>query len=148
MEEYSKIMEEHHTNLNVRRAGLVINPKYPWLGASPDGMVTCDCHGMGVLEVKAPSSLENSSLLDKMKQDGTFCLHEVEGKVSLKKDHQYFYQVQTQIHLAEVSYCDFVVWGPGIDGKGEVHIERIILDTVFFETVRGKVHTFIQTCHS
>lgn len=54
--------------------------------------------------------------------------------------------MQTQIHLAEASYCDFVVWGPGIDGKGEVYIERIIPDAVFFETMCGKVHSFIRTC--
>ena len=35
-------------------AGLVINPLYPYLGATPDGFVYCDCCGYGVLEIKSP----------------------------------------------------------------------------------------------
>lgn len=139
-------MESHHTSLSIRKGGLVINPKYPWLGASPDGILTCDCHEMGLLEVKAPSSLQESTLMEKTKHDHTFCLQEVEGKLSLKRDHQYYYQVQTQIHLTQASYCDFAVWGPGERGKGEIYIERILPDTVFFDTICKKVHTFVQKC--
>lgn len=125
------MMESHQTNLTVKKGGLVINPQYPWLGASPDGITPCGCHEMGMLEVKAPSSLQNSTLMEKSKEDNTFCLQEVESKLSLKKAHQYFYQVQTQIHLTHASYCDFAVLGPGEDGKGEVHFERILPDTDF-----------------
>ena len=140
------MMESHHTNLTVRKGGLVINPQYPWLGASPDGILTCDCHEMGVLEVKAPSSLEHSTLVEKSKQDSTFCLKEVGGKLFLKRDHQYFYQVQTQIHLTQASYCDFAVWGPGKGGNGEMHIERIPPDTDFFESMCEKVSKFVKKC--
>lgn len=143
VEEFTKMMESHHTNLTVRRGGLVINPQYPWLGASPDGILTCE---MGVLEVKAPSSLQNSTLMEKSKEDSTFCLQEVEGKLSLRRDHQYFYQVQTKIHLTQASYCDFAVWGPGEGGNGEIPIERILPDTDFFDTMCEKVHTFVQKC--
>ncbi|KAJ8368961.1 hypothetical protein SKAU_G00089890 [Synaphobranchus kaupii] len=52
VEEYTKVMESQHSNLTVRKGGLVINPHYPWLGASPDGILICDCHEMGVLEVE------------------------------------------------------------------------------------------------
>ncbi|KAJ8398089.1 hypothetical protein AAFF_G00431660 [Aldrovandia affinis] len=65
VEKYTKLMESQHTNLTVNKAGLVITPKYPWLGASPDGVVTCDCHDMGVLEVKAPSSLQGTTMVEK-----------------------------------------------------------------------------------
>lgn len=92
----------------------------------PNGIILCDCNEMGVLEVKAPSSLQYSTLIEKSKVDSTFCFQEVEGKRSLKKDHQYFNQVQTQIHLTQASYCDFVVWGPG-----ETHIEKILPDPDF-----------------
>ncbi len=97
-----------------------------------------------MLEVKAPSSLQNNTLIEKSKEESSFCLQEVGGKLSLKKDHQYFYQAQTQIHLTQASYCDFVVWGAGEDGIGEIHIERILPDTDFFDTMCEKVHTFVQ----
>ena len=31
---------EHHNTLVVEKCGLVVDPQYPWLGASPDGLVT------------------------------------------------------------------------------------------------------------
>ena len=49
---YIKDMGKKRTNFFVRLAGLVIDPCYPFLGASPDGYVSCDCCGKGVLEIK------------------------------------------------------------------------------------------------
>ena len=101
VKKYTKIMESYHTNLTVSKGGLVITPKYPWLGASPDGILTCDCHDVGVLEVKAPSSLQGTTMMEKSREDGMFCLQVAEGKLSLKRDHQYYYQVN---YLTSVIY--------------------------------------------
>lgn len=49
---YVKIMTEHHESFTVADSGLLINPKWPHLGASPDGVVLCDCCGEGLCEVK------------------------------------------------------------------------------------------------
>ena len=40
-----------HVNLKVRKSGLFINPSYTYLGASPDGIVSCDCCGKVVVEI-------------------------------------------------------------------------------------------------
>ena len=42
----SNIIAKHHATTS----GLVISPKYPFLGASPDGVVSCECHGCGLLK--------------------------------------------------------------------------------------------------
>ena len=35
----------------------------------------------------------------------------MEGEnIRLKKDHEYMYQVQTQIHVCDMEYADFVLW--------------------------------------
>lgn len=34
--------------------GLLVNPKYPYLGASIDGLVICEDCGTGLIEVKCP----------------------------------------------------------------------------------------------
>ena len=35
----------------------------------------------------------------------------MEGEnIRLKKDHEYMYQVQTQIHICDMEYADFVLW--------------------------------------
>ena len=44
----------HHPDLQIQGSGLVINPQWPFLGASPDAIMTCKCYGTGVLEIKCP----------------------------------------------------------------------------------------------
>ena len=43
-----------HVNLKVHKSGQFINPSHPYLGASPDGIISCDCCGKGVIEIKCP----------------------------------------------------------------------------------------------
>ena len=51
---YIKQQSDTHPGFNCSAIGLGINPKYPHLGASPDGRINCDCCGMGILEIKCP----------------------------------------------------------------------------------------------
>ena len=51
---YLKINTPSHDNFTVRDSGLVINPQWPFVGASPDGLIECRCCGKGTLEVKCP----------------------------------------------------------------------------------------------
>ena len=89
---------------------MVIDPKYPHLGASPDGYVNCSCCGPGVIEVKCPFSCSNQSFLEAT-NDTNFCLECTgDGQFSSKRSHSYLYQVQLQMKLCDVTYCDYVIW--------------------------------------
>ena len=89
-EAYFKIITSKHSNLIVSNRGLVIHPKYPHLGASPDGYVNCSCCGPGVIEVKCPFSCSNQSFLEAT-NDTNFCLECTgDGQFSLKRSHSYF----------------------------------------------------------
>ena len=46
-----------HKNFTHSDIGLVIDEKYPYLGASPDMEVECDCCGKGLVEIKCPYSI-------------------------------------------------------------------------------------------
>jgi len=52
----------------------------------------------------------------------------VEGKVTLKRNHAYFFQVQGQLAISGRKWCDFVVW----TCKG-ISVERIFADETFFQ---------------
>ena len=78
-----------------------------FLGASPDGIVSCKCCGKGVIEVKCPFSTKNG-LPDPPPEDIFMCKQD--GKLMLKKVHAYYYLVQMQLALCKLAYCDFVVW--------------------------------------
>ena len=83
-------------------------------GASPDGIVRCECCALGVLEIKCPFSCRNKSFAEASSDNTQFCLvsNQQDGTFKLKDGHAYYYQVQAQMKLAGASYCDFAVWSP------------------------------------
>ena len=61
--------------------GLVVNPKWPWLGASPDGLIydNAEVSLYGAVEVKCPASKSGMSVLEAC-SDKLFSLELVNGK--------------------------------------------------------------------
>ena len=54
IDKYEETLKNKHTNFQVRKCGLFVNDQFPYLAASPDALVSCDCCGSGVVEVKCP----------------------------------------------------------------------------------------------
>ncbi|KAH9359924.1 hypothetical protein HPB48_021425 [Haemaphysalis longicornis] len=52
-------LEGLHSNARIEDCGLMINPKYPLLGCSPDGIFRCECHEPSLVEVKCLYSLRD-----------------------------------------------------------------------------------------
>ena len=107
----------------------------PYLGASPDGIVNCNCCGKGVLEVKCPFCIKEDLPGDLDETD--FCMTQQDGKWMLKRNHAYHYQIQLQLEVCKLSYCDFVVWT-----EKEFVVERIATDKQFFNSVIDTVQQF------
>ena len=83
----------------VIEAGLT-SKEFPWLSASPDGLVIQDDGSVLVLEIKCPVSEQDG----KIDVDWT-----IEGK--LKKSHSYYAQVQVQMFCCDVKLCHLYVYG-------------------------------------
>ena len=101
--------------------------EYPFIGASPDGYVTCSCHGKSLIEVKCPYRCRDKSI-EAVANDKDFCLTLEDGEYYLDDDHAYFYQVQCQLNVCEIDKCHFVFLSPN-----EVVCIEIIRDQLFFE---------------
>ena len=127
--DYSRQQKEGHTEFSSTAAGLVVNPKYPYLGATPDGWVGCDCCGRGIVEIKCPYTYR--SMHPDAINDSTFYLQRFSDQLKLDPKHKYYYQVQMQLALCEVNYCDFVVWT--LAGMATIHIYR---NEAFFNQVQ------------
>ncbi|KAL3854701.1 hypothetical protein ACJMK2_013959 [Sinanodonta woodiana] len=82
-----------HVNYKLVDSGLIINERYPQFGASPDGMISCDCCGDGCLEIKCPYSTKDKPILD----------------------------MQMQMFLSDRQYCDFYVWCPNDHHYERIH---------------------------
>lgn len=130
--EYQTRKQQTHTNFKCTLSGLVVNPLYPHLGASPDGVIECDCCGVGLLEIKCPYSARLSHPKDM--RDKTNFFMKANG---LSHTHRYYTQVQGQLAICDKNFCDFVVWTP----KGFI-TERIFRNNNFWEKLITKLTNF------
>ena len=144
---YYKTSVKDHNDFQLSESGLVINPKWPVIGASPDGVVSCICCGKGVLEIKCPYSHQNTHIQDAASRDSTFCLKIVDGSLRLDNSHAYYYQIQTQLFVCDVGYCDFCVctFVEDDESKG-LHIERIYKNEAFWLECISKAEQFFKAC--
>ena len=132
-EQFKVVMKAQHSNFSISVSGLVINTQYPHLGASPDGVTMCECCGKGVVELKCPYSARDYTV----HESALDYVEYAADSIRLKKEHSYFYQVQTQIFLCQAQFAHFAVWTP----KG-IHIERVEPCVEFFHGVVAKVQPF------
>ena len=61
-ENESKALEQYkkeNPNFDVKKTGLWLNPAYPQLGCSPDGLIIQDTQNEGLLEIKCPYILKH-----------------------------------------------------------------------------------------
>ena len=138
--EYIYKMKKNHLDFKISEVGLVLHPHYPFLGATPDGLVSCSCHGGGILEIKCPYSCREKDMEQVAEENTYFFLVQDEGGIlRLKETHQYYYQVQMQMKFCNVKYCDFVVWNKDVWLN-----QRIELDTDFIDNVICRTESFIR----
>lgn len=94
---FKKAQRGFHKHMNVDTCGVFVCTQYPFIAASPDAIVTCDCCGVRPLEVKNPFKYRHMSIRNYAAQKDS-CLKIVEnGAISLRYEHAYYTQVQLQI---------------------------------------------------
>lgn len=92
----------------IENAGLFVDANLQFLAASPDGLIDND----SLVEIKCPASAksftpEEGILMKKIKS----CTIE-NGQLHLKRNDNYFYQVQGQLHITRKMFCYFCIWTP------------------------------------
>ena len=125
-----------HPTAKIEDVGFFINPEVPYIGASPDGLLSCECCGIHVIEVKCPYC-KKDTMLD-VEEKGFYLKKDQHGSLKLDRDHAYFYQIQTQLGVCKLESAYFVVWT-----ENDMHSEEISFDEQFWVNmcVRAK-HIF------
>ncbi|XP_065665637.1 inhibitor of growth protein 4-like [Hydra vulgaris] len=85
-------MKEKHKNFQLTTSDLRILYNKPYLGASPDSIVSCSCHTVGLLEIKCPFNYRND--LVNWETDKNFSIDSFEN---MKKNLKYKAQVQVRV---------------------------------------------------
>ena len=136
--EYQKFMNARKTPVVVLKCGLVISNQMPVLAATPDGKVVdfgCS-QPFGILEVKCPSTKSAVTPLEACSDPKFFC-RRVGDQCCLKTEHEYYAQVQGQLAITGVAWCDFIVY----TFKG-MSIERITFDQQFWDNLSQKLEAY------
>ena len=132
--------QQHHKSLKVSKTGLWVSLHHPFLAASPDSLVDCQCCGAGVVEIKCPWTERNATITELIERQKSGFLEKVSENVTLRKSHDYYSQVQLQMYCTNRSYCDFVVYtAAGTDNLG---IFRIPYDKQHVDEITRKATVF------
>lgn len=119
-----------HCDVSVTQCGFIIHPDAPHLGASPDAKVfdPSEMPPFGLAEVKC-CDVGNVALVKHLATS--------KGQASLKRTHKYYYQVQGQLALSGLQWCDFVT-----DTHTDFTVERIYRDEEIIQSMRQKLDQF------
>eukprot|EP00794_Sanderia_malayensis_P002558 gene2558-2954_t len=138
-------MKKKHVNYKAIQCGMFINKRSPFIHATPDFLSSCDCCGIGCGEVKCPFCMDGIDIDGYLEKPSSCLMKDPDGEVILKRNHQYFYQVQQQIFTTELPFCDFVVFGFATSKSAFLH-ERIIPDQCHWDKVLPRLSQFWQYC--
>ncbi|CAH1141268.1 unnamed protein product [Phyllotreta striolata] len=120
-------------NVVVKDCGLFVHPDYPFLAASPDGLIEPD----GLVEIKCPYKAKEVAP-DEGIESGLIKYAKLEkGALKLNKEDKYYYQVQGQLFVTGRTYCYFVIWTP----KGLLY-EKILRDEQLWNKMLPKLEEF------
>ena len=117
---------ENETLHKVRSTGLWVNPKFPFLPCSPDGLVGDDT----VIEIKSLKIFEQNTIetvtcsntpvpTDVLRKQ---CFQVQDGKCVLKRNHSYYYQCQHILLTTERKFCKFILHAK----NGPDSVEKIV----------------------
>lgn len=134
-------MISNHINFKVKSSGLIISIVESMFAAFPGGIISCDCCGIGCLEIKCPYRLfENNWDIKTFALTKDTFLDVQDDEISLNNNHQYFFQVQLQMYVTQTLYCDFVVWSATC-----MNIERIFFNEEFLNINIAKAKIFYSS---
>lgn len=98
-----KLDELSSNHLKVQECGIFISKEYPFIAASPDGLLA----ELTVVEVKCPYTSRNQEINE---VTVPYLFKIAENKYGLKKEHPYYYQIQTELLVTGRKFCDFIVY--------------------------------------
>ena len=128
---YARKMQQQVLGFAIFDAGIFVQPKCPYLGTTPDGKVfdPSSSSKFGLLEIKCPYS-KRGDTLDQASSDPDFYIEKVGADFFLKKTHFYYAQVQGQLALTGLPWCDFCVY---LSDSNEMCVDRIHFNSDYWE---------------
>ena len=132
-------MKSEHENFQVKNCVTYKNKEYPFLHATPNFLCSCDCCGLRCGNVKCSFCIDSLDFESYVLKKSS-CLEKIESDLILKKDHDYYNEVQQQLHTTKHNYCNFSVCAFS-NNSAKFICERILPNT-------GVIHSGKHKCLS
>jgi hypothetical protein len=126
-------------NGRVCPAGLLIHSSLTYLACSSDSYAP---DSDKIIEIKCPYSVRDLTPVQAARSSNSFCSSYLPstGQLRLKREHNYFYQIQGQLEIWNKEYCDFIIYTPS-----GIHVECIKRDRNFWESrMKPKLNAFYK----
>ena len=101
--EYEALMQT-----KVAECGLTLHPAFPYLGASPDGIVDDST----ILEIKCPYTGRDKSVKELVNSGYRHIEMDENNQMKLKCSSEYYCQVQGEMALTNRTMTHLVIWTP------------------------------------
>ncbi|XP_021707570.1 uncharacterized protein LOC110678675 isoform X1 [Aedes aegypti] len=126
-EAFQLFQAQNLSSKTFRECGLFIDLSRHYLAASPDGICCCRAE---IIEIKCPYKIrfQEPTKADYLNDSG-----------HLIRSHQYYYQVQFQLHVTRAKKCHFVVYTT----KG-IHVTTIPYDINFINSILPSLDKFYK----
>lgn len=119
------------TGIRTVECGLFVSHSHPMLAASPDRLLDTDT----LMQVKCPYASRGMIISERTVPYLTL----VDGNLTLKKNHNYFYQVQGQLFCAQRQLCKFVIYT-----IKDIKIIDIPIDHCFIQRMLKELQSFFD----
>ncbi|XP_070547577.1 uncharacterized protein [Ptychodera flava] len=138
---YEYLCGKGHKGSKIRNSGFVISSDIPFLGASPDGIVECSCCGklVWLLEIKCCYK-HKDKFPSAAAQDKSYHVYLEGDRVRLKKTSKWYFQIQGQLGVTNLPFCDFVLF----TNKG-ISVDRIHFDEDMWKSMKARLTSFYHT---
>lgn len=130
-----------HKKLKYAAAGLVISDKLPFIGASPDGLIECECCLPGCIEIKCPYTHKEKTPKAAAESDSkNFELKNGTPVLRKNRNSPYFCQMLCQMAVTKRTYCDFILYT-----QSGIFSERVHFDEELWKSMEENIVKFYQT---
>ena len=99
----------------------------------------CHCCGKGLLEIKCSPKYKDKSPIEFCPENSYHLYLDENNKVCLKYDSPWYIQIQGQMGLCKMKWCDFVFYTT----KG-IYVERIYFDDDVHKQIVNKSMRFYE----
>jgi hypothetical protein len=98
--------QQKHENAKIADNGLYISIEKPFIAASPDDILSCNCCPKSCLEVKCPFSKTDQMVSEEI----PYLKRCSDGQLRLDTSHDYYFKIQCQMACTGHKSYYFVVW--------------------------------------